>query len=94
MTADARRAAAVEAALARLDLTAEAALLSGADLWSLPAGEAVGLGRRTARVSTPPRAVRTRDTAARAWAARPGGSTVSAGRHMAERTLTRALDVD
>ncbi|MEU1422412.1 hypothetical protein [Kitasatospora sp. NPDC005751] len=53
MTAGARRAAAVGAALARLDLTAEAALLSGADLWSLPAGEAVGLGRLTARVSTP-----------------------------------------
>ncbi|MFF1904388.1 beta-glucosidase [Kitasatospora sp. NPDC058218] len=45
MTADARREAAVEAALARLDLTAKVALLSGADMWSLPANEEIGLGR-------------------------------------------------
>ncbi|MER6400071.1 hypothetical protein ABT263_29110 [Kitasatospora sp. NPDC001603] len=45
-------------------------------------------------MSTPLRAVRTRDTAVRAWAAHPGGSTVTAGRCMADRPLTRALDID
>ncbi|MEU1285228.1 glycoside hydrolase family 3 C-terminal domain-containing protein [Kitasatospora sp. NPDC005856] len=43
--ADARREAAVEAALARLDLPAKVALLAGADMWSLPANEEIGLGR-------------------------------------------------
>ncbi|MET8700814.1 glycoside hydrolase family 3 C-terminal domain-containing protein [Kitasatospora sp. NPDC004723] len=45
VTADARREAAVEAALARLDLPAKVALLAGADMWSLPANEEIGLGR-------------------------------------------------
>ncbi|MFD9127156.1 beta-glucosidase [Kitasatospora sp. NPDC059571] len=45
MTADAQREAAVEAALAALDLPAKVALLAGADMWSLPANEEVGLGR-------------------------------------------------
>ncbi|MFG2905256.1 beta-glucosidase [Kitasatospora sp. NPDC048286] len=45
VTADARRAAAVETALARLDLPAKVALLAGADMWSLPADEEIGLGR-------------------------------------------------
>ncbi|MEV7597038.1 glycoside hydrolase family 3 C-terminal domain-containing protein [Kitasatospora sp. NPDC089797] len=44
-TADARRESAVEAALARLDLPAKVALLAGADMWSLPADERIGLGR-------------------------------------------------
>ncbi|MFJ4190936.1 beta-glucosidase [Kitasatospora sp. NPDC089509] len=43
--ADARRETAVEAALARLDLPAKVALLAGADMWSLPADERIGLGR-------------------------------------------------
>lgn len=42
---DAQRAAAVESALARLDLPAKVALLAGADMWSLPANEEIGLGR-------------------------------------------------
>jgi beta-glucosidase len=37
--------AAVEAALGKLDLTAKVALLAGADMWSLPANESIGLGR-------------------------------------------------
>lgn len=40
-----QREAAVEAALGKLDLTAKVALLAGADMWSLPANEDVGLGR-------------------------------------------------
>ncbi|MER5864513.1 glycoside hydrolase family 3 C-terminal domain-containing protein [Kitasatospora sp. NPDC002040] len=44
MTEHAREAA-VEAALVRLDLTAKVALLAGADMWSLPANDAIGLGR-------------------------------------------------
>ncbi|MFJ5233884.1 beta-glucosidase [Kitasatospora sp. NPDC088391] len=44
-TADARREAAVETALARLDLPAKVALLAGADMWSLPADPEIGLGR-------------------------------------------------
>ena len=39
------REAAVEAALGKLDLTAKVALLAGADMWSLPADESIGLGR-------------------------------------------------
>ena len=39
------REQAVEAALGRLDLDAKAALLSGADMWSLPAFPEIGLGR-------------------------------------------------
>ncbi|MFJ8041508.1 beta-glucosidase [Kitasatospora sp. NPDC096147] len=42
---DQAREAAVEAALGKLDLTAKVALLAGADMWSLPANEAIGLGR-------------------------------------------------
>jgi len=42
---DAQRTAAVESALARLDLPAKVALLAGADMWSLPANEEIGLGR-------------------------------------------------
>ncbi|MEV6105979.1 glycoside hydrolase family 3 C-terminal domain-containing protein [Streptomyces sp. NPDC051940] len=42
---DAVRAEAVERALARLGLDARCALLGGADMWSLPAHEAIGLGR-------------------------------------------------
>ncbi|MFE3875044.1 beta-glucosidase, partial [Kitasatospora sp. NPDC059146] len=45
MTPDARREAAVETALARLDLPGKVALLAGADMWSLPADERIGLGR-------------------------------------------------
>nr|WP_104820610.1 glycoside hydrolase family 3 C-terminal domain-containing protein [Kitasatospora sp. MMS16-BH015] len=45
MTPEAARKAAVEAALARLDLPARVALLAGADMWSLPANERIGLGR-------------------------------------------------
>ncbi|MFJ8444248.1 beta-glucosidase family protein [Kitasatospora griseola] len=45
MTTDARREAAVSTALARLDLPAKVALLAGADMWSLPADEKIGLGR-------------------------------------------------
>ncbi|MGW7587053.1 beta-glucosidase [Kitasatospora sp. NPDC054768] len=45
LTADARREAAAEAALARLDLPAKVALLAGADMWSLPANAEIGLGR-------------------------------------------------
>jgi beta-glucosidase len=43
--ADEARERAVEAALGRLDLAAKAALLSGADMWSLPANPAIGLSR-------------------------------------------------
>ena len=43
--ADERREAAVEEALGKLDLTAKVALLAGADMWSLPADEQIGLGR-------------------------------------------------
>ncbi|WP_157531888.1 MULTISPECIES: beta-glucosidase [unclassified Kitasatospora] len=39
------REAAVQAALATLDLPAKVALLAGADMWSLPANEEIGLGR-------------------------------------------------
>jgi beta-glucosidase len=42
---DALRETAVEAALGKLDLTAKVALLAGADMWSLPANEDIGLGR-------------------------------------------------
>ena len=42
---DAVREAAVEAALGKLDLTAKVALLAGADMWSLPANDDIGLGR-------------------------------------------------
>ncbi|MFC1400115.1 MULTISPECIES: beta-glucosidase [Streptacidiphilus] len=42
---DAMRETAVEAALGKLDLTAKVALLAGADMWSLPANEDIGLGR-------------------------------------------------
>ena len=42
---DLARAQAVEAALAKLDLAAKAALLAGADMWSLPALPQIGLGR-------------------------------------------------
>ncbi|GAA3010097.1 glycoside hydrolase family 3 C-terminal domain-containing protein [Kitasatospora albolonga] len=42
---DTAREAAVEAALAKLDLPAKVALLAGADMWSLPADEEIGLGR-------------------------------------------------
>ncbi|MFJ9691489.1 beta-glucosidase [Kitasatospora sp. NPDC101183] len=45
VTADARREAAVDLALVRLDLPAKVALLAGADMWSLPANEEIGLGR-------------------------------------------------
>ncbi|MET9832949.1 glycoside hydrolase family 3 C-terminal domain-containing protein [Streptomyces sp. NPDC006385] len=41
--ADAAREAVVEAALARLDLDAKARLLSGQDMWTLPALPAIGL---------------------------------------------------
>ncbi|GAA1155310.1 beta-glucosidase [Kitasatospora gansuensis] len=44
MTEHAREAA-VQAALAALDLPAKVALLAGADMWSLPANEEIGLGR-------------------------------------------------
>lgn len=43
--ADLVRERAVEAALGKLDLTAKVALLAGADMWSLPANEDIGLGR-------------------------------------------------
>ncbi|MER8187589.1 glycoside hydrolase family 3 C-terminal domain-containing protein [Kitasatospora sp. NPDC094015] len=43
--ADREREAAVDKALARLSLTAKVALLAGADMWSLPANEEIGLGR-------------------------------------------------
>jgi len=43
--ADEARERAVEAALGRLDLSAKAALLAGADMWSLPANPEIGLGR-------------------------------------------------
>ena len=43
--ADEARERAVEAALGRLDLAAKAALLSGADMWSLPANPGIGLAR-------------------------------------------------
>jgi beta-glucosidase len=39
------REAAVEKALAKLSLTAKVALLAGADMWSLPPNEEIGLGR-------------------------------------------------
>ena len=42
---DAGRETAVEAALGKLDLTAKVALLGGADMWSLPANDDIGLGR-------------------------------------------------
>ncbi|MFG2328433.1 glycoside hydrolase family 3 protein [Streptomyces sp. NPDC048604] len=41
---DARREAAVEAALSRLDLDARTRLLAGRDMWSLPALPEIGLG--------------------------------------------------
>ena len=44
-TADIQRERAVEDALGKLDLTAKVALLAGADMWSLPANEDIGLGR-------------------------------------------------
>jgi beta-glucosidase len=44
-TADDQRETAVEEALGKLDLTAKVALLAGADMWSLPANEEIGLGR-------------------------------------------------
>ncbi|MEV4611490.1 glycoside hydrolase family 3 C-terminal domain-containing protein [Kitasatospora sp. NPDC049258] len=43
--ADRDREAAVHKALARLSLPAKVALLAGADMWSLPANEEIGLGR-------------------------------------------------
>jgi len=43
--ADRQREQAVEAALGKLDLAARAALLAGADMWSLPANEDIGLER-------------------------------------------------
>ena len=43
--ADEARERAVEAALGALDLAAKAALLAGADMWSLPAMPEIGLGR-------------------------------------------------
>ena len=43
--ADRQREQAVEAALGKLDLTAKVALLAGADMWSLPANDDIGLGR-------------------------------------------------
>ncbi|MEU9133138.1 glycoside hydrolase family 3 C-terminal domain-containing protein [Kitasatospora sp. NPDC048540] len=42
---DADREAAVDKALSRLSLPAKVALLAGADMWSLPADESIGLGR-------------------------------------------------
>ncbi|WP_370109852.1 beta-glucosidase [Streptacidiphilus sp. MAP12-33] len=45
MTLEQQRETAVEAALGKLDLTAKVALLAGADMWSLPANEDIGLGR-------------------------------------------------
>ncbi|MEZ0065633.1 beta-glucosidase [Streptacidiphilus sp. MAP12-20] len=45
MTPDQQRETAVEAALGKLDLTGKVALLAGADMWSLPANEDIGLGR-------------------------------------------------
>ncbi|WP_042386751.1 beta-glucosidase family protein [Streptacidiphilus melanogenes] len=45
MTPDQQRETAVEAALGKLDLTAKVALLAGADMWSLPADDDIGLGR-------------------------------------------------
>ncbi|WP_236655920.1 beta-glucosidase family protein [Streptacidiphilus jiangxiensis] len=45
MTLEHQRETAVEAALGKLDLTAKVALLAGADMWSLPANEDIGLGR-------------------------------------------------
>ncbi|MFC1409899.1 beta-glucosidase [Streptacidiphilus sp. N1-12] len=42
---DTLRETAVEAALGKLDLAAKVALLAGADMWSLPANEDIGLGR-------------------------------------------------
>ncbi|QMU75594.1 beta-glucosidase [Streptacidiphilus sp. PB12-B1b] len=44
-TDDIQRERAVEDALAKLDLAAKAALLAGADMWSLPANPDIGLGR-------------------------------------------------
>ncbi|MEU8617293.1 glycoside hydrolase family 3 C-terminal domain-containing protein [Streptomyces sp. NPDC048623] len=43
--ADHDRETAVEDALAKLDLTAKVALLAGADMWSLPPNDTIGLGR-------------------------------------------------
>jgi len=43
--ADEARERAVEAALGRLDPAAKAALLAGADMWSLPANPGIGLAR-------------------------------------------------
>ncbi|WP_037605123.1 beta-glucosidase family protein [Streptacidiphilus rugosus] len=45
MTPDQQRETAVEAALGKLDLAAKVALLAGADMWSLPANQEIGLGR-------------------------------------------------
>jgi beta-glucosidase len=45
LTPEQQRETAVEAALGKLDLTAKVALLAGADMWSLPANEDIGLGR-------------------------------------------------